>query len=333
MAALERRADVRFEIFSAIPEFLIRQSLARPVGSHHLVCDVGLVNTSALEIDYKASLQRLSEFYPFDSNQIHELANKVRGLGCDLVVCDIAPMGITVAAKAGIPSVFTENFTWHWIYEDYLDQEPGFKAFADQIRSICESVDYHIQTAPAGVPNAQAWQTEPVSRVNRMSRQELRAQLGVPYHKKLVVLTMGGFSQDFEGIDALEAFDEAVFLIPGLDRGGPNGPVFGLPHFSDFYHPDLINAADLVIGKIGYSTFAEVCNNGVPFGYVARENFRESGAIEAYIRAHMPAMAFSEQDFVTGTWINRMDELLQLKARPKPLVNGADQVAELILSI
>jgi hypothetical protein len=27
-----------------------------------------------------------------------------------------------------------------------------------------------------------------------------------------------------------------------------------LPHHSGFYHPDLVNASDAVIGKVGYST-------------------------------------------------------------------------------
>ena len=66
------------------------------------------------------------------------------------------------------------------------------------------------------------------------------------------------------------------------------GHVTCLPHQSDYYHPDLIRAADVVVGKAGYSTLAEVYHAGTPFGCVGRSGFRETDILEAFMAAHMP---------------------------------------------
>ena len=71
-------------------------------------------------------------------------------------------------------------------------------------------------------------------------------------------------------------------MIPGSPHRAHDGHIIRLPAQSAFYHPDLIHAADVVVGKLGYSTLAEVWAAGVPFGYVVRPQFPESGPLEAW---------------------------------------------------
>ena len=56
---------------------------------------------------------------------------------------------------------------------------------------------------------------------------------------------------------------------------------------SGIFHPDIVAASDGVVGKIGYSTLAEVYAAGVPYGFVPRPRFRESDVLSAFVQEQM----------------------------------------------
>ena len=70
--------------------------------------------------------------------------------------------------------------------------------------------------------------------------------------------------------------------------------------------------ADAVVGKVGYSTLAEVYHAGVPFGYVMRSNFRESEPMAAFIEKEMQGVYLKESEFSSGRWIAKLQDLLNL---------------------
>lgn len=325
-AMATRRPDLHFHIFSKLPQPLFEQVLPNRFTIHETETDVGLVQQNALEVDLTASLAALNSFYPLDAEKVHTLAKTVTGLKAKAVLCDIAPLGIAVAEAAGLPSVLIENFTFHWIYEDFLEAEPGFQAMIDMLRELCAKAGHHLQTKPVSdaAPNATTF--EPVARPIRGDRASQRKALGVDETRPLVMITMGGFGQALSFIEQLKARTDITFVLPGWQHQAPN---LICPSWADNpYHPDLIAACDLVIGKLGYSTFAEVYHAGVPFAYIPRHNFRESIAIEAFIKKHMPAQAMAEADFLSGRWLDELDQYLQLEAKPRPKINGADQIAD-----
>jgi UDP-N-acetylglucosamine:LPS N-acetylglucosamine transferase len=123
-----------------------------------------------------------------------------------------------------------------------------------------------------------------------------------------------------------------TFLIPGgaahLER---RGSLALLPHHSDLYHPDLVEASDAVIGKLGYSTLAEAYHAGLPYAYIPRPRFRESPAMSGFVLEHMHGMEISEETFYAGQWLELVPRLLAIP-RQRPLQpNGADQIATYLL--
>jgi hypothetical protein len=93
----------------------------------------------------------------------------------------------------------------------------------------------------------------------------------------------------------------------------------------------LINAVDVVIGKVGYSTLAEVYQAGVPYGYVLRPRFRESYVLENFIDTEMNSLVIAETEFETGAWLAKLPNLLDLPRLKCREATGADQVASFIL--
>ena len=115
MAAIQQSdSAIRFEIFTQVPRWFFQDSLSGPFGYHPILTDIGLVQKTSLAEDMPETVKRLDAFLPFDAGSIQDLAKQINQLECQLVLCDIAPMGIAVAGEVSIPSVLIENFTWEY---------------------------------------------------------------------------------------------------------------------------------------------------------------------------------------------------------------------------
>lgn len=327
--------SVRFEIFTQSPLWFFEDSLTNAIGYHNLMSDIGLVQKNSLIEDIPETMRRLADFLPFDQVRVERLAHQVKQLGCRLIVCDIAPLGIAVAKAAGLPVVLIENFTWDWIYEGYLAAEAGLRPYISYLQSWFVAADYHIQTQPVCQPQPVHLTTAPVSRRSRTPAQETRQQLGLPAQAKAVLLTMGGIAWDYNTfMERLTGQSNVYFIVPGgSERVERRDNLVLLPHHSEFYHPDLINAVDAVIGKLGYSTVSEVYHAGIPFGYTPRPEFRESGKLEHFVDQHINSVAVTPTQFESGAWLSRLPELLALPRVERSERNGADQVAQFIAGL
>ena len=104
-----------------------------------------------------------------------------------------------------------------------------------------------------------------------------------------------------------------------------------LPANSDYYHPDLITAADAVIGKAGYSTIAEIYHSQVRFGYFVREDYPEMQALVNFLQHNTDGFLLSAQDYISGDWLCEVENLLAVPpAWRQPTFNGSLQAAQLV---
>ncbi len=333
MASLrEIGPSIAIEIFTTVPEWFFVDSIGAAFEYHSKITDVGLIQKNPLHADLAKTIEQLNCFFPFNSSQIREMADEIGRLGCDLVVCDISPMGIAVAQEAGLPSVLVENFTWDWVYQEYLDLDSRLMPHISYLRSLFDAADHHVQTEPVCRPSSKAVLTTlPVSRRARSCPEDIRKRLGVPPGSRLVMVTMGGIPVDYDSMGELTISQDTHFVIPGgrNSKEISNNLIF-LPHHSRFFHPDLINASDAVVGKVGYSTLAEVYHGGVPFGYIKRSRFQESEILAGYIRDHMNGIPIEEEEFQAGTWVRRLSDLLACGRICRGGPNGAEQIARFL---
>jgi hypothetical protein len=288
--------------------------------------------------DVPETLQRLDHFLPFDASQMRDIGGRVNQLGCQLVICDIAPMGIAVAREAGIPSILIENFTWDWIYQGYEKHAPGLRRHIVYLEDLFGTADYHVQTKPICQPRPTDLTTKPVSRKISTPAQQIREQLGIPVQAKMVMLTMGGIPWRYTFLERLKEKAGVYFIVPGADKQAPvrhdtpsrDCGLVLLPHHSEYFHPDLVNAADAVIGKAGYSTVSEVYTAGVPFGYIGRSRFRETRSLTAFIEQEIKGLPITETSFQDGKWLSSLGDLLELPRIDRNGANGADEIADFI---
>lgn len=302
------------DFWTSVPEWFFAESISRPVGFRPLACDVGLVQRSPIAEDLEASLAALERFWAWaEGGGIDAVAAEVRDSGAVAVVADIAPFGLAVARAAGLPSVLIENFTWDWIYEPLVALDSGFGPWTERLASLFADCDRHLQLTPCcrELPGAVA--VPPVARRAQGDRGAVRDRLAVPPGDALVLVSFGGVAHRLEALAPLAERRGITFVLPGAsDDERAEGNLRLLPHRSPVHHPDLVAAADLVVGKLGYSTVAEAVAAGSRMLYVPRPGFRESAVLEAFVEERLPSRAISPDSLADGSWVEQIPALLAL---------------------
>ena len=132
----------------------------------------------------------------------------------------------------------------------------------------------------------------------------------------------------------MSRMSEFLFIILGQQRCDKIGEnILLLENQTTFYHPDLINCADLVVCKAGYSTIAECFQAGVRVIAVGREDFPEAEVLIDFLQANMSGISIHQNDFFSGGWLQKIAEVLVLPPAPSARENGADRIADFLLPL
>ncbi len=333
-AMAERDPAICFDIFTKTPKWFFQESLSSAFSYSSIQTDIGLSQKTPFHADLSLTIEQLDTFYPFQARLTSELARQLKQKKIGLIICDISPLGIAVAKQADIQSLLIENFTWDWIYREYEKLFPQIQKHIRYLEVLFQQATFHIQTEPiCSICNADLT-TMPVSRKTRNSKDTVRKQLGIHLDDKMILITTGGIKQKLNFHNQLISREQMIFVIPGgSSHFERKENVILFSHHSEFFYPDLVNAADAVIGKAGYSTIAEVYHAQIPFGFVSRPDFRESHKLEEFIQREMTGLPIQEHEFQDGRWISRLENLLALYCPRKPEPNGADIIADYIVKI
>ena len=327
-----RLPQYQFQFFTTIPEHHIAASI-KDFHYQALDCDVGLVQTDALRADLPKTLQRLKTFLPFDSAEVQRLVAYLQRQRCTAVISDIAPLGLEVAHAADLPSVLVENFTWDWIYRGYALRHPRMGDYADHLSSIFARADLHLQCQPICHIKSGGILTSPVSRRFQKDPATVRSQLGLSPATKMVFISMGGTPHSLPDLEMLgKRYGDIAFVIAGhCPAQVTPSNVRLLSTNSPLFHPDLVRAANVVIGKAGYSTIAEVYQAGVPFGYFSRPESPEMPPLLSFLKEKIQGIHFTDNDYQTNAWLDHLSTLLSMPRIDRSREpNGADQCADAI---
>lgn len=334
MAEVRRQCPAtHFDVFTEVPRWFFSESLPHGFSYHRFASDVGMAQRSPLVEDLEATCDLLDRKRCDDPEIVGQLATRLQMLGCSVVIVDISPLGLVAAAAAGIPSVLVENFTWDWIYLNYPDGTSRLRRHGQRMVEIFASAILRIQTAPVCERSPTAASVRPMARSPRTGRETVRASLGLPANEPMIVVSMGGVPWNYGDFADFDHSEGAWVVVPGGSERVTQrrGRFLMLPFHSDFYHPDLVAASDLVVSKLGYSTVAEAYRAGTALAYVGRSRFPESPILAQWVEEHMVAAEIGEDTLRDGAWLAAANELLNVPRRKPDVENGAVQAAELIL--
>lgn len=322
------------------PEFIFREHSSPNLHYHHRSLDFGATQSDALTVDRRASLLGYQKLWAQHDELVQREATFLAEVGAAVVAVDIAPIACAAAHMARVPAVVVTNFSWDFIYAEYVQSEGQiFRKLLDQI-----ALDYGkaslLLRLPGYMPMPAFRQVQDVPLVVRMakrSRSEVRKQYGIAEDAKVVIYNFGGQPTGWEMKHEFLPEGWICVVCTGLDM--PKGlPSNFIKPPNEAYTPDLIEASDVMLGKVGYGTTSEAVAHSKPFVFIRRDYFNEQEYLLGLLRQHKLAHEMSRADFYGGSWGPALEAALKetpQKQANGPLLDthGGLKVAEVLLDI
>lgn len=330
---VERVPGLQLSIVSTTPEWLFRLNIPAPFRLRPRSLDVGVIQTDSLHLDPSATLAAYTRMLEAQPAVLEEEAAILRQDGVNLVVADIPPAAFPVAQRAGVPAVGISNFTWDWIYADYVRALPEYAPVVEAIRDAYGGADLFLRLPFHGSCDAfQRIRDIPmIARRAARSRKEVRTRLGLNGSHPVVLLSFGGFEVQGINFDRVEALDEYCFLT----TQPPPRPLRNVRvvRLGEVRYEDLVAQADAVITKPGYGIVSDCLANQTPVVYTSRGQFAEYPCLVAGLEQFGVAQFIGNQELLSGNWRGSLEAVFRRpKNWPELPSNGAEVAADLLRS-
>lgn len=313
---------------AAPPKFFTHPGVAYH-GQHY---DIGLIQKDALTIDVDATYAWYRRFLDNQPDLVKTETAFIRENNIGLIVTDMPPVACEIAAAAGIPSVAVTHFTWDWVYGLYVEPYPQFGPIVESIRESYGKAE-KVLAMPFAHELDMFVQEEPIPLVVNAvtkSREAVYAEMNIDPGQRLALLSMGGMDQAAMDLSRLRDMDSWAFLMmPAVweqVRDLPN--TRPIPMDYPNYH-NLIAAADVLVGKAGWSTVAECIAHKTPMIYTIRDDYRENVLLDAALRQYANSHFIPRPEFEAGAWCDHIEPLAGRDFTwPEIATNGASVAAE-----
>jgi len=331
-SALARQMPgIRISLVSTAPEWLLRMNLPCEFRLRPRALDVGVVQLDSIRLDPAATLSAYARLLEGQEALVAEEAAILTREGVDLVVADIPPAAFLAAERAGLPAVGISNFSWDWIYAEYVRALPHYAPILDRIRDAYGRADLLLRLPFHGDCEAfKAVRDIPmIARRAGRSREQIRRRLGLDARRPVILLSFGGFEIRGIDFDRVETLHEYCFLTTQpTPRALKNVRAVALDGLT---YEELVAQADAVITKPGYGIVSDCLANRTPVLYTSRGEFAEYGVLVAGLERFGVAAFIGNQDLLAGNWRHGLDALLR---RPRTWTdlpaNGAEVAAGIL---
>ncbi|TXG62399.1 hypothetical protein EZV62_013762 [Acer yangbiense] len=320
-------------LVTGAPDFVFTSEIQSPrLFIRKVLLDCGAVQADALTVDRLASLKKYSETAVLPRASI--LATEVEWLNnikADLVISDVVPVACRAAADAGIRSVCVTNFSWDFIYAEYvMAAGNNHRSIVWQIAEDYSNCEFLIRL-PGYCPMPAFRDVIDVPLVVRRlhkSRKEIRKELGIEDDVKLVILNFGGQPA---GWKLKEEYLPSgwLCLVCGASDSQDLPPNF-IKLAKDAYTPDIIAASDCMLGKIGYGTVSEALAYKLPFVFVRRDYFNEEPFLRNMLEFYQGGVEMIRRDLLTGHWKPYLERAISLKPCYEGGINGGEVAAHIL---
>lgn len=320
-------------VVTGAPDFVFTSEIQSP--NLHIrkdVLDCGAVQADALTVDRLASLEKYSEtaVVPRDSILAAEV-QWLHSIKADLVVSDVVPVACRAAADAGIRSVCVTNFSWDFIYAEYV-MAAGIhhRSIVWQIAEDYSHCEFLLRL-PGFCPMPAFRDVIDVPLVVRRlhkSRSEVRKELGIGDDVKLIIFNFGGQPAGWKLKQEWLPSGWLCLVCGASDKQELPSNFIRLP--KDAYTPDLMAASDCMLGKIGYGTVSEALAYKLPFVFVRRDYFNEEPFLRNMLEYYQGGVEMIRRDLLTGHWTPYLERALTLCPCYDGAINGGEVAARIL---
>ncbi len=236
----------------------------------------GVILDKKLQVDLVKTKQLVHDLLKSFSSRVLEEKLFLEQNGVNIVVSDIVAEAIAAAKECEIKSIAVTNFTWYDIYHAlYPDMEQ-----LDVLKQAYSSADLLIEL---GFNTALDYFENKIShpylaRKPRVSKTMMKKKLGISHQDFIVYLSLGKADAGV-AIPAQFFLSKKIKFLVSSNIVSQGSNIIQIPA-GETESQNYLQLADVVIGKFGYSTFAEALLNGIPILFFNREGFLEDEVAE-----------------------------------------------------
>lgn len=335
----DRRPDVVLGIRTPVPRWFFEFNATGPFTHAPSRLDVGAVQLDSLSVDPEATLRA---YATVAGREQELLAAELRALRSEppaLVLADIPALAVEVARRLDVPAVAMTNFSWDWIYADYVRDFPAYEYLVDRLRASYARTSLLLRLPLHGDLGAfpRIRDIPFVARRARLVREEVRRRLDLPGGDPVVLLSYGGLGAALRRSPRIPRGTTLVTsqpLFPGVETPWCRTIPTAVMRAAGVRYEDLVAASDVVMTKPGYGIVAECIANATPMIYTPRGRFAEYECLVPGIVAHLPHAVLANDDLYAGRWLDALERALALPRRhPTADTRGAAVAAEAVASL
>ncbi|MFQ5676635.1 MAG: hypothetical protein ACE5G1_12110, partial [bacterium] len=296
-----KRPNLFFHIRTDAPSWLFELNLQSNYHLHPLPIDVGAIQETSFQINKQKTLVAITELYSKKDAIVARENAFVKETNAIAVIADIPPLAFEIAAAAGIPSVGLANFSWDWIYEDFVDELPQFESIIQMIKASYSKSTLLLRLPFYGDLSAfpRIKDIPLITRKATKPKEEVWQLLDIEPKNRVALALVAFRASDLKTVDFRKIARMDRFITMGLPETHDNCLNIP-PNFIRF--PELLNACDVVISKPGYGLVAEVLANRTPLLYTTREDFAELEVLTRGLKEYAVAKEIRAEDFFAGNW-------------------------------
>ena len=332
--ALTASRPLRLTIRSGLAQEQLARRIQSPFTHIHAASDFGFVMHDALNVDLVASADRYRKAYANWSRHIADEARLLRELGTDLVLSNVSPLPLAGAAATCIPALAMCSLNWADLFAHYYAGQDWAAPIHAAMQAAYASARSFIRFSPGmpmpDLPNVQI--VGPVSvyadQPARTTREQAAQRLGLPLHKRWLLLALGGIAhrlpvEDWPEMPGIQLLVPADWNVAPRDDISP---------YSDARLPfaELLPRVDIVLSKPGYGTFVEAACCGLPVLYLQRPDWPEAECLEAWLHQNARSAILPPALGLSGEILPAVNALLARPAPPRPVADGMAQALRLI---
>ncbi len=325
--------ELEIHVRTTAPNWLF-QGLTFPVSYHNHAIDVGILQQDSLKTKMEETLSACQALHKRIPSLIEEELSFIERNKIRLILGDIPPLCFEIAARSSLPSVAISNFTWDWIYRAYLSDFPTFLPLIQEMEgfyrkatlglSLPFSCSFEVFTNQISIPL--------ITRISSLDKNEARKRFGLPESAEVVLVCFGGFGLERLSWEKLKCNGNFFFVTTGrVPKREKNFAVFSepQPHFED-----LVRAADVVVGKLGYGIVADVIAHRVPILYTSRDDYPEYPFLIKTLDHWATTEVISRDKLFAGDLGPSLEHLIEKEPNwPAVPLNGAQVAAEKIINL
>lgn len=329
-ALYEKQPELRMQIISDLPEDFLRNRLPSAPGLSFRrgAFDVGMVQLDSIRVDRETTLERLQALLADHPRLLEEETRAIQQAGARLVVADIPSIPLEAAHAVGIPGIAIGNFSWDWIYADFLKEDSRWQPAVDLFRKgyACAETLLRLPFSPPMQETFPRQTTLPVlARRGTTRKAEITRLTGAEAARRWVLLSFTSLNLDATALETLAAVDAEFFTVQPLAWSG-----FANIHAisrHDILFSDVVASVDAVVSKPGYGILSDVYVNEKPLIYADRGDFAEYPVLVDALRRHFRAVHLPSADLYAGRLAAALDEIERQPGPPEPLATGGDLIA------